>query len=137
MSAFKLFRGSAFGFFSRSEIKFFIRFAVTSAPFLLTFVIFSPPQVLHVEMPQTKCTRELSQLVETKGLGEDFGRLSIRGNIHEFHFTREDTLADKMIVHLYVLSLGMEDEVLCKLDVAEVVIVNCRWIRLLHPEILK
>ena len=50
---------------------------------------------------------------------------------------REDTLADKMIVHLNVLSPGMEDEVLCKLDVAELVTVDCRRIRHLHLQILK
>ena len=75
-------------------------------------MVFSPPQVRHVEVPQTKHTRELPQLVETKGLGEDVGVLPIRRNIRKFNFTGEDTLVDKVLVHLNVLSLGVEDEVL-------------------------
>ena len=43
---------------------------------------------------------------------------------------------DKMVVHLNVLSPGMEDEVLRKLDAAEVVIVDRRRIRHLHLQIL-
>ena len=38
--------------------------------------------------------------------------LPIRRNIHKFNFTREDTLADKVVVHLNVLSPGMEYRVL-------------------------
>ena len=36
----------------------------------------------------------------------------------EYDFTREDTLTDKMIVHLNVLGPGMEDGVPRELDVA-------------------
>ena len=70
----------------------------------------------------------MSQLVETKGLGEDVGDLLICQNIRKFDFTREDTLADKMVVHLNVLSPGVEAGILRKLDVAEVVAVDCRRI---------
>ena len=34
----------------------------------------------------------------------------IRQNIRKFNFTREDMLANKVIVHLNVLSPGVEDE---------------------------
>ena len=63
-------------------------------------------------MSQSKCTRELPQLVETKGLGQDVDVLPIRRNILKFDFTGKDTLADKMVEHLNVLSPGVEDEVL-------------------------
>ena len=88
-------------------------------------------------MPQPKHTRELPQLVETKGLGEDVGVLPIRRNIRKFDFTREETLADKMVVHLNVLSPGVENGVRRKLDVAEVVIVDRCRIRCLHLQILE
>ena len=139
MSDLRLLCGSGFGFLSRSEIKFFIRIgsAVTSAPFLLPSVVFSPPQVWHVEVSQPKRTREFPQLVKTKGLGEDVGVLSIRRNKLKFDITGEYTLTDKMIVHLNVLSSGVEDRVLRKLDVAEVVTVDCHRIRHLHLQMLK
>ena len=79
---------------------------------------FSLPEVRHVEMSQPKRTRELSQLVETKGLGEDVGVLLIRQIILKFDFTKEDTLEDKV-------------------DVGKVVAVDRRWIRHLHMQILK
>ena len=60
-------------------------------------------------MPQPKRSRELPQLVETKGLGEDVGVLLIRRNIRKFDFTREDTLTDEMVVNLNVLSSVVED----------------------------
>ena len=44
---------------------------------------------------------------------------------------------DKVVVHLNVLSLGVEDGVLRLLDVAEVVIVDRCRIRHLHLQILK
>ena len=46
-------------------------------------------------------------------------------------------MTEKMIVHLNVLSLGMEDGVLRELDVAEVVTVDRRQIRHLLLQILK
>ena len=115
--AFGLFRGSALGFSSRPEIEFVIRLsvAVSSAPFLRPSVVFqnfSPPHVRHVEVSQPKRTRELPQLVETKGLGEDVGVLPIRRNISMFNFTGEDKIVDKVVVHLNVLGPGMEDGVL-------------------------
>ena len=88
-------------------------------------------------MPQPKRTRELPQLVETKGFGEDVDVFPIRRNIRKFDFTREDTLADKMVVHLNVLSPGVEHGVLRKLDVVEVVTVDHRRIRHLHLQILE
>ena len=117
MSAFGLFRGSALGFFSRSEVELVIRLgvAVSSAPFLLPCLVVrdcSPPQVWHVEVTQPEGTRELPQLVQTKGLGEDVGSLPIRGNVLKFDFTRKDTLTDKMVVHHNVLSPNVEDGVL-------------------------
>ena len=116
-SASGLFCGSAFDFSNKPESEFVIRFGdvVTSAPFLLSSMVLrdvSPPQVRYVELSQTKRTRELLQLVKTKGLGEDVSVLSIRRNIRKFNFIGEDTLADKVVVHLNVLSLGMEDGVL-------------------------
>ena len=53
--------------------------------------------------------------------------MSVCWNIHKFDFTRKDTFADKMIVHLNVLGPSVEDGVLRKLDVVEVVAVDrCR-----------
>ena len=72
----------------------------------------APPLVQHIEKPQTKRTRELPQLVKTKGLGEDVGVLPIRQNIRKFNFNGEEMLADKVVVHLNVLSLDVEDMVL-------------------------
>ena len=89
----------------------------TSAPFLLApfrgLAGLLSPQVWYIEMAQAKRTQELPQLVKTKGHGEDVGILPIRRNIRKFNFTREDTLADKVVVHLNVLSPGVEDGVLC------------------------
>ena len=87
-------------------------------------------------MTQPERTREFPQLVQTKGLGEDVGNLSIRRNIQKFDFTRKDTLSDKMIVHLNVLGLCMENGVLRELDVAEVVLVDRRRIGHLLLQIL-
>ena len=98
---------------------------------------FSPPQVRHVKVPQPKRTRELLQLVKTKGLGEDVGVLPIYRNILKFDFIREDMLTDKVIVHLNVLGPGMEDRVLHYVDVDEVVVVDHRQIRHLHLQILQ
>ena len=142
MSAFRLFRGSVLGFFSRSEIEFVIRLgvAVSSAPFLFPCSVSrdsSPPQVWRVEVTQPKRTRELPQLVQTKGLGEDAGSLPIRRNVLKFDFTRKDTFTNKMVVHLNVLSPCVENEVLRELDAAEVVAVDRHWIRHLLLQILK
>ena len=63
--------------------------------------------------------------------------LSIRRNILKFHFTKNDTLMDKMIVYLNFLSPGMEDGVLRELDVVEVVAVDRRRIRHFLMQILK
>ena len=112
-------------------------FMVTSAPFLLPFVVLPPHQVRHVEVPQTKRTRELPQLVETEGLGENVGNLPIRLNINEFDITKEDTLVEKMVVHLNVLIPGVEDGVFHKLDIVEVVIVDRRRIGCIHLQILE
>ena len=142
MSAFGLFHGSALGFFSRSEVEFFIRpdVAVSSAPFLLPCSVSrdcSPPQVRHIEVTQPKRTRELPQLVQTKGLGEDVGSLLIHRNILKFDITRKDTLTDKVVVHLNVLGPCVEDGVLRELDDAEVVAVDRRRIGHLLLQILK
>ena len=48
-----------------------------------------------------------------EGLGEDVGVFPSRRNILKFDFTGEDTLTDKMLVHLNVLSPGVEYGVLC------------------------
>ena len=69
---------SVLGFFSRPEVEFVIQLgvAVSSAPFLLGCLVFrdfSPPQVRNVYVTQPERTRELPQLVQTKGLGEDVG----------------------------------------------------------------
>ena len=79
----------------------------------------------------------MSQLVQTKGLGEDVGSLSIRRNILKFDFTREDTLTDKMVVHLNVLSPCLENGFLREMDAAEVVLVDRRRIGHLLLQILK
>ena len=57
-------------------------------------------------------TQELPQLVQAEGLGENVDSLLIRRNIHKFDFTGKDTLTDEVVVHLDVLGLGVEDEVL-------------------------
>ena len=99
--------------------------------------------MLHVEVIRKKTqntnreNRFSAGLVETKGLGEDVGVLSIHRNIRKFNFTGEDKLADKVVVHLNVLISGVEDGVLRKLDAAEVVTVDRRRIRHLHLQILK
>ena len=73
---------------------------------------FSPPQVRPVEVSQAKRTRELPQLGEPQRLDEDVGVFPIHWNVLKLDFTEEDTLAEKLVVHLNVLSLGVEDEVL-------------------------
>ena len=78
----------------------------------------------------------MPQLVQTKGLGEDVGSLSIRRNILKFDFTRKDMLTDKMVVHLNVLGPCLENGVLRELAAAEVVVVDRRWIGLLLLQIL-
>ena len=77
----------------------------------MAFRDFSSPHLRNVEVSQPKLTRELPQLVETKRLGEDVGVLLIHRNKHKFDFTREDTRTDKVVVHLNVLSPGVEDGV--------------------------
>ena len=62
-------------------------------------------------MLQPKRTQELPQLVQAKGFGEDIGSLPISSNINHFDFTGKDMLAEKMVVHLNVLGLGVEDRV--------------------------
>ena len=139
LSAFGRFCRSALGFCSRSEVEFSIRLgvAVSSAPFLLPCLAVrdcSPPQVQHVEMTRPERTRELPQLVQTKGLGEDVGSLPIHRNILKFDFTRKDMLTDKMVVHLNVLGPCVENGVLRELDAVEVDAVDRLQIRhlLLH-----
>ena len=88
-------------------------------------------------MTQPERTRELPQLVQTKGLGEDVGSLSVRRNILKFDFTRNDTLTDKMLLHLNVLGPCVENEVLRELDVVEVVALDCRRIGHLLLHVLK
>ena len=70
----------------------------------------------------------MSQLVPAKSLGEDIDNLLICQNIHKFYFTGEDSLVDEMIVYLDVLCQGVEDRVLRKLDIIEVVaIYHCQF----------
>ena len=88
----------------------------------------SHSQVRHIEVTQPERTQELSQLVQTKRLGEDVGSLPIRRNIPKFDFTRKDTFTDKVVVHLNVLGSCVEDGVLRELDAAEVVAVDRRRI---------
>ena len=88
-------------------------------------------------MLQPKRTRELPQLVQTKGLGEDVGILPIHRDILEFDFNREDVLMEKMVVHLNVLGPCMEDGVLRELDAGEVIAVDRRRIGHLLLKILK
>ena len=79
----------------------------------------------------------MRQLVCSKRLGEDIGSLPIRRNILKFDFTREDTHTNKMIVHLNVLSPGMEYEVRRYMDVVEVIAVDRRRIGHLLLQVLK
>ena len=142
LSASRLFCGSALGFFSRSEVEFVIRLgvAVSSAPFLLPCSVFqdySPPHVRHVEVMKPERTRELPQLVQTKGLGEDVNSLPIRRNVLRFNFTKKDTLTDEMIVHLNVLGPCVENGVFRELDAAEIVLVDRRRIGHLLLHIFK
>ena len=105
-----------------------------------TFHFFSStiaPQLWHVEVLQAKVTRKMPQIVGTEGFGEDIGSLTICQKISKFHLTKNDSLSEKMVVHLNVLFPGVEDGVLGKLDVAEVVVVNRRRIRHLHLQILE
>ena len=118
---------------SKSEVELVIRLgvAVSSAPYLLPCLVVrdcSPPQVWHIEMMQPERTRELPQLVQTKGLGEDVGSLPIRRNILKFDFTRKDTLTDRMVVHLNVLGPCVENGVFRELDAAKIVLVDRRRI---------
>ena len=94
------------------EIVFRLSITVTPVPFLFPSVVCSPPEVRHVEVLQPKRTSELRQLVETKGLGEDVVVLAIHWNIRKLNFTTEDRLVEKVVKHLNVLSLGVEDGVL-------------------------
>ena len=79
----------------------------------------------------------MPQLVKTKGLGKEVGGLSIHRNIDYFDFTRKEMLVEKMVVHLNVLGPGVENGVLHKLDVVEVVTVAHRRIGHLHLQILE
>ena len=101
----------------------------------LFFLFLPPPQVRCVEVTHPKLTREMSQLIKTKGFGENISNLPISRNMHQFDFTSEDTLTDKMIVHLNVLGPGVEDRVLCKVDTAKVVTKDRRRIRQLYLQI--
>ena len=73
---------------------------------------------------QSKHFRKLMQLVEVDRLGEDVGHLLISLNESPFNFTIEDTLAHKMIMHMYVLCASMEARVLGKLNTSHVVAIN-------------
>ena len=55
----------------------------------------------------------MPQLVKTKGLGEDVGRLSIHQNVYQFYFTRENTLVHEVVTRLNLLRLSVECGVLC------------------------
>ena len=48
-----------------------------------------------------------------RGFGEDIGNLTIWQSINQFHFTREDSIVYKLIVHLNFLCVSIKDEVLC------------------------
>ena len=50
----------------------------------------------------------------------------------QFDFTGKDPLTDKIIMHLNVLSSGVEYRVFRKVDAAEVVAIDCRRIRHLY-----
>ena len=77
----------------------------------------------------------MPKLVKTKGFGENIGNLPISRNMHQFDFTSEDTLTDKTIMHLNVLSPGVEYGVLRKVDAAEVVAIDHCRIRHLYLQI--
>ena len=63
----------------------------------------------------------MSLLVQAKRFDENIGSLPINRKIHKFALTREDSVADEMIVHLYVLSPGVKPRILCELDVVEII----------------
>ena len=63
--------------------------------------------------------------------------MPIYRNVQKFDFTGKDSLADQMIMHLNVLCQGVEDGVLRKLDVVEVVTLDGTRIRHLHLQILE
>ena len=65
----------------------------------------------------------MMQLVQAKRFGEDIDDMPICWNIHKFDFTRENSLAEKVIMYVNVLHSGVEDGVLGELDVAEVVVI--------------
>ena len=75
-------------------------------------------------MAQAERTRQLPQLVQTKGLGEDVGRLPICQNILKFDFTRKDMLTDEMVVYLNVLGQCVENGGFRELDAVEVVALD-------------
>ena len=52
----------------------------------------------------------------------------------QFHFTGKNALADKMVVHLDVLCLGVKDRVLSQLDVGEVIAIDHCRIEYLHTD---
>ena len=58
--------------------------------------------------------------------------LLICRNIKKIDFTRENSFADKMIVHLYVLCLGVKDGVIHKLDAGGVFTVYNYQFKHLH-----
>ena len=55
----------------------------------------------------------------------------------KFNFTGEDTLTEKVVVHLNVLSSGVEYGVLRKLDAAQVVAIDRHRIGDLLLQVLK
>ena len=88
-------------------------------------------------MLQTQHDREVLQLVEIKGLREDVGHMSISLNKQQFHFTIENSLVHKVVMHFDVLHPSIEEDVFSELNAAEIVTIDCHWIGNFHLQILQ
>ena len=80
---------------------------------------------------------KVSQLVQSEYLGENVSHLLISLNIPEFDFTAHNPLANEMVVHFDMLGTSVEDRVLCKLDVVEVVAIDHRPIDNLYLQFIR
>ena len=66
----------------------------------------------------------------------DIGPVPIGRKVLQFNFTIENALMHEVIMHLYVLSVIMENWVLCKLEVSKVVKEYCHKVGNLYQQIL-
>ena len=90
--------------------------------------VITPPQARQVVGRKTKLSKKLTKLVDPQGFCEYFGCPKIGVDVLKVDIPSKNTFSDELVVHLNVLCLSMEDGVLSKMDIVEVVIVEQDWI---------